>query len=864
MNSQQRNYRPPAGSIGGNLNDHLERLIVGNPTVGQLSEINKLIDRECLLRSRQGANPDSTLSSGSLIEIVLHLSKPLLRWLGADSDIFRETQARALISALALLHHTGVTELSASPHDELRRNIAGRFNDIVNAPRTSLENRIRRANALYCIRLAAQYFSLIKRAQPLSEALTIPVLGLVMAGASAAGGQFGGLQTIFRYADEVIGLIPGRESQCLNLPAVQEITRRVTTLLRETPSEAHGDDNQDAIQNVMAEAKIVQELVRSHIGSIPSRRSDSWNWPLARLRLGPPSMNKWYAFYGLLDCIRQMAHCLPPGQLSPALLEKFKQLVEDSEFEEFRWKIIEVFLAYAPTRTEPDSWLPSVHYAWQHDTPRVFEELEAVTAILEKDPMLAGEDEFESSSLRNNSTSADNVDHHEHNLTLTETQRSSEQASTEITSIASNRRTMSATSSAIEPHAQSDTSLPSQLTDNQATHRSLLGAQLASTQSHIMDCMEGDLPCWQQDGETHVSQLLPSRGIFRKSFAYAGLSIDCKMVFFYSSAKVCLYSIKPQSQADSRIEMIFERKFSNDNQITDVLVSNTVLAVSTRQCLELHKITSPSIPWNRREVNHGDWDPSGLATHEQDSEVLIAIGHRRQTRRFREGRVTLYRWQHGSTRVETVAVHKLPSHDLPKGLMFDCHGRSLTCITEILNSVLVWNMLDPEPFVISRFNRNPETDSDGVTSAVIFHTPSKRSYVLCSTSASTERFRSKGEWSFSALVTAGAEQSSHSSVHDFTDLTSYRQFVTGAVSGAANLYAVLEKTGKILILQLTGHEEGGIYTRNQAPVTLKVSLCSLRTSRASAACLKFDPSGKKLYAVDPGGKLAVTTFRPEH
>jgi len=74
---------------------------------------------------------------------------------------------------------------------------------------------------------------------------------------------------------------------------------------------------------------------------------------------------------------------------------------------------------------------------------------------------------------------------------------------------------------------------------------------------------------------------------------------------------------------------------------------------------------------------------------------------------------------------------------------------------------------------------------------------------------------------------------------------------------------VLEKSGKILILPLTGHEDGGICSRDEASRTLRDSLCESKSMRATASCLRFDASGERLHAVDPEGKLIVVGFTPD-
>lgn len=156
-----------------------------------------------------------------------------------------------------------------------------------------------------------------------------------------------------------------------------------------------------------------------------------------------------------------------------------------------------------------------------------------------------------------------------------------------------------------------------------------------------------------------------------------------------------------------------------------------------------------------------------------------------------------------------------------------------------------------------------ETDSDGLTSAAIYTTPSQQPYILCTTSASTERFRSQGEWPFISPVAPPNEQILPKTVHDLTALQDHRQIVGGTVSSKANRFVVLTKFGKILVLSLDGHEDGGICSLNDKPDVLPVCLCALRSSRATPTCLRFDPSGTKLYAIDPEGKLIIVMFRPE-
>lgn len=168
-----------------NLYSLFEKLRDRSPTHHELLDLKNAIDWECSLHLRDDPVARDAWS-GTLITVALYLSGPLLQWRGSDSGRYLNIQLRALLGSLALLHHCGVTGLSGNVHNQLRTNIAGRFNGIIDGRRNSqltLEERKSRSDALYLIRLADQYFSLFSRAQPLTD-LAIPILGLVFASAS--------------------------------------------------------------------------------------------------------------------------------------------------------------------------------------------------------------------------------------------------------------------------------------------------------------------------------------------------------------------------------------------------------------------------------------------------------------------------------------------------------------------------------------------------------------------------------------------------------------------------------------------------------------------------------------------------------
>ncbi|KAL8732601.1 MAG: hypothetical protein Q9166_002574 [cf. Caloplaca sp. 2 TL-2023] len=879
---QHEDHRPPPLSAELTLVDRLERFKIASPTARELSEFHSAIDHECLLRSlNSDTNP--TVSTGTLIDIALYLSGPLLRSSDSQSGRFRDVQLRALVAAFALLIRSDVKELTADPHDQLRTNIAERFNEITDGRRPSqegLEQRMRKADALYLIRLTAQYFSLIERAQPRTDAVTIPIIGLVLAGASIAAGQYNALHSAFRYADQVIGLIPGRKSRYLNLPAIQELTRNAMTLLGTVAAREYDEDVLEQTKVAVGVVQLVQHFLRIHVQDIPSKKNSAWEWPLARFRLGPPAMDKWYFFYGLLDCVAQLARYVRPGQISAELLSTLKQLMEESEYDELRWKIIEIFQAYEPTRREIHQWLGLVRRGSNNDelaAVRTISRQLALTDIETISPI--SRQTTSSSSMNDRETSSRNAGSMSRCIDsrpldpapVNAPWRGGHQAhGSPFASLYQHRgaNNHQADPDEIEPISITDELVLTRSTDKYGRSLSLASQRPVQTpeidEADFARYLEGDLNYWPQDGQAQMSQLLPSRGLLEKGYAHAGLSPDCGLAFFYSETKVCVTRVGLDSRPRRREDLILERKYDRNSRIAGVSLSKAILAVSTPQNLELHRIGSSRMV---EVIPHGKWDPSGIATCDQASQVLVAAGYRRMGKDSRKGHVVLYQvvpLSGGRLRRNVLKQFTLPTNDFPKCLSFDSEGASLVCITGVGNSVIIWNIgegapEDGSPTTIARYHHIPETGSDGLTSAAIYKPQIQQAYLVCTTSASTERFRSQGEWPFVSPLVPGNEEVSPRTVHDLIAFQNHRQIVAATVSSVANKLAVLTQSGKILTLDLTGHEEGGICSRNDTPV----SVCKVKNSEATPTCLRFDPSGTRLFAVDPEGNLVVVMFRPD-
>lgn len=508
----------------------------------------------------------------------------------------------------------------------------------------------------------------------------------------------------------------------MNLPAIQELTRNATTVSSLAATRDNNEIDPDEAPKAVEVVQLVQELLKIYIQDIPSKKHSAWDWPLARLRRGPPLMDKWYFFYGLLDCLSQVACHIRHGQQSVALFAMLGQLMEASEYEELRWKILEILEAYEPVRRNIHQWLKASHRNSNIDNAVVLLELAAVRSISGQhvptnidtgSPMsrqtTSSSSVHESRSLpANRISSSQTIDngppHHAH-----------------VEAQYRNRRPSahSADVDAIEQVPMTHESVLTRSTDEHGRSLSLDSQQESYTPpteeaEEPEQYQEGHLEYWSQE-DTIESQLLP-QGMFGRGFrgyAHAGLSTDCRLAFFSSSRKVCVTRVSLDARRRRREDLILERKYDKSSHIADVSLLNSILAVSTRQNLELHRIGNSG---RGVTVSHGDWDPLGIASWEQDSNVMVALGLRRGAGSSRDGRVRVHQIRlspSGSFQRRTLREFSLPNGVSPKFLVFDREGTTLACITDRIvgNSVIIWRIEetaeDEDPVVIGRHQHRP-------------------------------------------------------------------------------------------------------------------------------------------------------------
>ena len=373
---------------------------------------------------------------------------------------------------------------------------------------------------------------------------------------------------------------------------------------------------------------------------------------------------------------------------------------------------------------------------------------------------------------------------------------------------------------------------------------------------------------------------------FSSSYHSAGLFDDCRHAFLNSDSEISVYRLGDLSTTTTSpgFSTVLTRQYKHGEFIRNIASSQAFVIVGTNRRLLVLKIDADTLV---DTISHGDWDPSGLACHESETHLVVFLGQcqRNNTKRY-NGQIRVYRYRiDGQFQKLPVFALNVPANDCPKRFSFDAGSKILACITRIQNKVLVWSLdaeflssLEPFEFLKYKYTAvsaqsptrpadrllksvSQETRETGVTSATVYQSPSKRHYVLCTTAPSTERWHHDGEWSFIILIPPNASRLNTdpgSRWHTFEQFKSHTSLVAGCPSSQHHLFAVLEDSGRLSVLRLDKHDHGGIHSRDQDAEILAHSLC--KQDRPLTNCIRFDPSGSRLFAVDPKGKIVVTEF----
>ena len=128
-----------------------------------------------------------SLKTPQTSQLVVQLSSCLVRSISPSSHYERELQSKALLSALALLHAQGVSALQAGFYDDMRAQLAARFQDLQGVPGHKAgfsAETVRRVQCGYYLCLSAGYAKNFRKAEPVVVSVVGSVVSLLVVGAS--------------------------------------------------------------------------------------------------------------------------------------------------------------------------------------------------------------------------------------------------------------------------------------------------------------------------------------------------------------------------------------------------------------------------------------------------------------------------------------------------------------------------------------------------------------------------------------------------------------------------------------------------------------------------------------------------------
>lgn len=146
-----------------------------------------------------------------------------------------------------------------------------------------------------------------------------------------------------------------------------------------------------------------------------------------------------------------------------------------------------------------------------------------------------------------------------------------------------------------------------------------------------------------------------------------------------------------------------------------------------------------------------------------------------------------------------------------------------------------------------------------LTSATLFNSPSRKPYVLCTTSPSLEREHT-GEWSFISPVAPGPASMPISLQHSIEQLR--ESVLVGAATSVGDLIAVLEASGRVRLLRLDKEIDGGLCCHASQDPVLEFNNQLCPQDSAPPTSLRFQETlrGLQIFAIDRRGKLIVKTL----
>ncbi|KAI9805098.1 MAG: hypothetical protein M1825_000932 [Sarcosagium campestre] len=833
-------------SVGEELLDAVEKKRVDSQT---LAELMMIIDFEFVCqryedRAESESETGAALTRAWTSRLMKDLSECLIDTINDTSHFERELQSRSLLSGLSLLRAFGVEQMQNDYFELLRNNFEKRSQDLAwqrtirQDPRTFTRAKFRRVQCSYLLSCAAEYAKHFQRAQPIGMTALMTFINLAFFGVTVAsipmGGGLGSLQSSLSNLDSSLRPLwqdPNSDYQVLwNM---QEVTRTVValrlyaairdsaadTLLQADPVRSEMASSWSALATSVLEQL---SLIISDQGSFEEDLSPPhsfWQHILNTIQRGPAAFTKYFFVYGLLDCVAQICRFVKLEQIPESFRNRLIAVMNKSKDDAYRWKALEILLADRSTRDAQRQAIPLRKEGNLSES--VEQEIKVICECL-------GEEEGNITARR---------------------------------------------SSSVSPQAAT------------ASNESIMESTLS-----IQDWIESPLETVDLDGRAErfivavdgkplstLKKLKPSVHRPEKSKS-SGLSPDCQAAFFLKDHSLKVFSLANLNQQYNE-EMILEVVDCRKSlEYQAAAISNNYAALITRTDLGVIQIrteTSKGKLIGRESFKKGiigsPWRADCVAIHEApEGRVWITVGGRltKDTDASRDvhGKIKMYRIDQINGEA-VLAAHTAYfdrpypdplARDFIKKIDFSADGANLVCVTKN-NCVLSWRLSNnararQAPFRIAKTFGSHMT-ARGVTSAIAFLSVSSRPYVLYTTSPSNERNRHGGEWTSISPLPATLTVVPSQLENQLTALVWTKSIIMGAASCPGKIVALLEDTGKLMLLSLAPGKHGGLWSAMDRPVQVEHRLSEQEKSSATSIRFHYNECDRRLelFAVDNEG-----------
>ena len=208
--------------------------------------------------------------------------------------------------------------------------------------------------------------------------------------------------------------------------------------------------------------------------------------------------------------------------------------------------------------------------------------------------------------------------------------------------------------------------------------------------------MEQDLVCSRPLTPQVHQRSFSKHGLFKGKVSYhsAALSIDCKLAVLYNETDVEVFRLEPLKGSNpSPFPPVLRKRFTNE-KIFDMLLARKTLFIITNKCLLALDITRDENNSKFCSIPHGEFDPSGIACHEDGTDLVVMLGQRQgNSKDGYMGRIKIIKFKSdGNGKPYDTSIIPLSVHDCPKLLSYNAATKTLVCITRIRNRVVAWEL----------------------------------------------------------------------------------------------------------------------------------------------------------------------------